>query len=534
MTPSSLCWLSLMLSIAWAGNCPLSEHIDPEVDLVHSYSEYFFSKQELAAAPDRKRFECIHMWLKLTNCTVGMCPLRQENLDSLLETMTWRPFQSAFCDLQTANLSQAPYSLNLLFFGSSFTAGSKTMGQCCTAYQYDHSLCSRSLQQEGDDYLCAWPGYFTRWLQKIFPSVRIHAENFGISGYSSVTSAYALAHFLQNYKITKRDIIFLDHSITDTLLNTDAQHDLVVRGVETLIRTLYTVSMDGLPSIILLDQWPHTEKQHSKSVSEIYVDIAKYYELPLWSLKRVLRSHFAEKYQHHFVSVLLKSYGIHPDWTYHLFMADLLSFAFIRSLSGCDKAVTKTHSDIPDPLFGVEPFLGGGVCDPSKPMLLEAFPSTTFTPSDLEVFEANITEWTAFVDKHNVPGFIINNHAKMSMLTFPMGHDPSENILTYGLKITYLSTYTNAGKFRVIVCGRLLDFDIDTLSIHHKAKKMSVPAVRSIAGDSFSACSDIPFSARNVSIVYSPYFGMDGVDHGYPRGHEKVKILSVEVCHQLL
>ena len=526
----SLLWLSLLLRATVAGNCPLSEHIAPQTDLVHSYNEYFFTAQELAAAPDRQQFECILMWLKLTNCTVGMCPLREENLDSLIDTMSWRPFQTAICELNKANQSRSPYDLNLLFFGSSFTAGSRTMGQCCTAIQVNQSLCSR-YHQDGDDYYCAWPGYFTRWLKKIFPFASINAENFGTSGFSSATSAYGLAHFLQNFKISKRDIIFLDNSITDNLLNTDRQHDLVKRGIETLIRTLYTVSIDGLPTIILLDQWPHAEKVKSKSVSEIYIDIANHYALHLWSPKRVLRSKFAEKYQNHFMSVLLKSYGIHPDWTYHLFLADLLSLGFTKSLTDCENPVVKTYSGVPDPLFGSESLLEDGVCNPTKQMLLEAFPNTTFTPSDLESFEANITTWTSFIDKHNVPGFIINNHARQSTLTFQMGHVPSENILTYALKITYLATYANAGKFQVVICGRLLDFDIDTLSMHHKSKRMSVPAVKSIEGSYFSACATQPVRLHNISIVYRPYFGLDGVDHGYPRHHEKVKILSVEVCH---
>lgn len=217
-----------------------------------------------------------------------------------------------------------------------------------------------------------------------------------------------------------------------------------------------------------------------------------------------------------------------------MFIADLLSLGFTESLTDCENSITKTYSDIPEPLFGTESLLEDGVCDPTKPMLLEAFPKTAFTPPDLEAFEANVTTWTAFIDKHNVPGFIINNHAQESTLTFPMGHDPSESILTYVLKVTYLSTYVNAGKFQVVICGRSLDFDIDTLNIHHKGRKISVPAVKSIDGSYFSACVDLPELSRNVSIVYRPYFGMDGLDHGYPRHHEKVKVLSLEVCHQLM
>ena len=525
-------WLSLLLGVALAGHCPLSELVQPEVDLVFSYCEYFFSEHELAAHPNRPRYVCPLMRTKLANCTLGLCPLREENLQSLVESMSWRPYQTAICELSLSKSAQKPYGMNLLFFGSSFTAGSMTSGQCCTSYLSEPSKCDK-YRREGEDYYCAWPGFFRRWLEKLFPRADIRTTNFGLSGYSSASTAYSLAHFLHNYTITRRDIIFLDHSITDTILTSDAHHHVVERGLETLIRALYTMSVDGLPTIIIIDQWPHNEKSHSKTTSDIYVEIAKHYEIPIWSPKKVLHSEFAEKNQYHFVSVLLKKFGMHPDWSYHFFMADLISLGFARAIEECDHTVEKTYAGVPEPLFSTDSLIEDGICDPTQPLLLDVYPESKFTPSDLKAFESNLSTWTTYIDRHNVAGFIINNNAKNHVLSIPLNYDLTEtNVLTHVLKIRYQSTYFNAGKFQVAICGQPLDFDIDALNINHKSKKMSIPAVKTIGGYAFSGCYDAPEEMHQIAIIYRPYFGADGVDHGFPRGHEKVKILSIEVCHQ--
>ena len=176
------------LAGAFDNLCPLSSRISTESDLVFSYDEAFFTEQELQQHPDRKRYLCPHEWIKVSNCTEGLCPLRKENVESLLGSISWEPYQPAICDLKTANEREDSRTVNVFMFGSSFTAGSATKIQCCAEYFGDQSKCI-DFHPGGDNWYCAWPGYFLRWLDREFPHVDINGKNFGRSGYSSMIVA---------------------------------------------------------------------------------------------------------------------------------------------------------------------------------------------------------------------------------------------------------------------------------------------------------------------------------------------------------
>ena len=237
----------------------------------------------------------------------------------------------------------------------------------------------------------------------------------------------------------------------------------VAEALESIIHALYRLSADGLPTIVIVDQWSHrTIRQGPKpsnllcrsTASGLYYSVSRHYSLPLWSFKRVLWSEFARVHQAHFITRLLR-YGTHPDFGYHLFVSDLLALALMNSLKKCNDSHHKSYKDVPSPYFSTS-HMTEGVCDPLKQPRLDAFPISTFTPSNLHEFESNLTGWTDFIDHHNVPGFIINNFATNVTLSFPLNYVDISELEGEILKVMYLKTYNNAGRFQVYICGKKL------------------------------------------------------------------------------
>ena len=155
-----------------------------------------------------------------------------------------------------------------------------------------------------------------------FPHVTIKAANFARSGFSSVASSDFLPRAVRNFKVTRRDVVFLDRSISD--MNSIQQSKLfeVAEALESIIHALYRLSADGLPTIVIVDQWSHrTIRQGPKpsnllsrsTASGLYYNVSRHYSLPLWSFKRVLWSEFARVHHAHFITRLLR-YGTHPDF----------------------------------------------------------------------------------------------------------------------------------------------------------------------------------------------------------------------------
>lgn len=144
----------------------------------------------------------------------------------------------------------------------------------------------------------------------------------------------------------------------------------------------------------------------------------------------------------------------------------------MNSLKKCNNSHHKSYKDVPSPYFSTS-HMTEGVCDPLKQPRLDAFPISTFTPSNLHEFESNLTGWTDFIDHHHVPGFIINNFATNVTLSFPLNYVDISELEGEILKVMYLKTYYNAGRFQVYICGKKLKGMLDT---HHDFR-VSVPAV---------------------------------------------------------
>ena len=141
----------------------------------------------------------------------------------------------------------------------------------------------------------------------------------------------------------------------------------------------------------------------------------------------------------------------------------------MNSLKKCNDSHHKSYKDVPSPYFSAS-HMTEGVCDPLKQPRLDAFPISTFTPSNLHEFESNLTGWTDFIDHHRVPGFIINNFATNVILSFPLNYVDISELEGEILKVM---TYYNAGRFQVYICGKKLKGMLDT---HHDFR-VSVPAV---------------------------------------------------------
>jgi hypothetical protein len=248
-----------------SGLCPLSAKINTREDHVLGYAQYFFTPEELAGYPEEDKWECAYNWVEpvpVGNCTNGLCPLRKENGDSLMEMMSWEPYQASICDLAKTNTDKPkePYKMSLFVFGSSMTAGSMTMGQCCEYMLTNSSRCSST----GDEY-CAWAGFFIRWVKASFPNAEVNGIVFAQSGYSSAHTAAPLARFIGAYEITEREIIILDDSIND-----NGARPNVKEAMEMIIRTIFRLSKGMLPTIIVYDQWlfdPKGSEHRPKNMS---------------------------------------------------------------------------------------------------------------------------------------------------------------------------------------------------------------------------------------------------------------------------
>jgi hypothetical protein len=545
-------YLSILFTVVQGGYCPLTENINTRKDHILGYEEYFFTSAELAGYPDRDKWECAHNWEEISNCTNGLCPLRKENGDSLMEMMSWEPYQASICDLAKTNTDKPkePYKMNLFVFGSSMTAGSMTMGQCCEYMLTNNTNCIRYNPGTGDDYYCAWPGFFIRWIESSFPNADVNGLDFAISGYSSAHTAESLARFIGTQEITERDIIILDHSITDNGASLE-----VKEAMETIIRTIFRVSKGiMLPTIIVYDQWlfDHRENSqkpknmiHPKTASSFYLKLAQHYKLPIWSTKRVIWSDYAEEHQKHFIRQQ-QGYGKHPPWTFHLFVADLLSLGFTMAIDTCKSSnMKRTYEDIPTRYYTLS-VLEQGICDPSQPFLFTAYPQdksnlyqsflsylfhTITTSADIDKYEKSLVGWTEYVDYHNVPGYIINNYANPEnyKLSFVFRYpEKTAELDKYEIVLKYLTTHHNVGAFKMVICGENIDPPFDALLSNHATNKVSIPAIFTLSGSHFERCADLGETRLSIDFVYLPT--AIAIDLGAPRGNEKVKILSLEVC----
>eukprot|EP01041_Mallomonas_annulata_P012475 gene12475-26242_t len=541
--------------------CPISSKFKTEYDNMLPYTEDYFPN--ITISPSLPRYNCpghTNTDPNKQECIEKLCPIKEENVASALESMSsWANASSRLCNIVFASnkilVTETPKTvIRLIILGGSFTVGSNTKEGCCC--KMDVKCANKPCEhysKGNDDPYCAWSGFLYRWLQTEYPHVDFIYHNFASSGLTSFLMADRVLSILagQSWNVTANDIVFVDHTVNDAEYRDGTRsHALMIKqGIETIIRRIVHHFGKNRPQIVLLDLYPHdlstktgTLKYDPNSVTNVYKNVAKHYNLPLWSYRDVVWSNYASTNQAALVR-RLKGYSTHPPWHVHLFIADILAGCVKKTLETCrssssaDKGKTLlSTSNLPAPLYDVGS-LEKNMCDMNKPMLLEVTSSSKFHPENVDEYEKNISSsssvgWREYVDYHGVAGFMINKHShpQNRSMTFII-KDIGTNLITmrFMIKVEYLKTYKNAGKVQVHLCGTevMNGRPPDALHTDHLHYKVSVPDIMpyELTYLDKQRCDSLPVDKRTLEVRY--VLSTDRLD---VRKDQKFKLISLRVC----
>jgi hypothetical protein len=485
------------------------------------------------------------------------CFVSPEMVNAALGQQKWNPSMNAICSLEKqihlkgkkTNFSP-PYSLNLIIIGGSMTKGSETDGKCICIKSED-SRCANIDRSHFDMSFCSWATHFTNWLKSEFPMIQFNVSDLSRSGMASYMVPDMVGHLLHQLTLSHRDIIIIDESVNDVSMRNSM--DLLRGDVESMIRRLYGFTKGNHPTMIMIEQYPHTQKnplQNQVSYSNrilpgdyamVYRNLSEHYHLPYYSMREVYWTFFNEnitKSHRYPFSVYGNGHvHTHPPWNLHNFMADVIADCFLDSLSRCrqmrESGSSRTHQRyiLPPPYYSQTE--ASNYCDVSDPTLLEAHAKNYFHPKNLTEFElgdgAKQVGWREYVDYHNTSGWMINDLSAPSQrdLSFPINNIfPRGQSWTGHIVVIYLKSYEGMGVGKLFLCGLETPLWLDGLS---ETDKFSVPFMASMKINSQHAanCNKLPLAKRTLMIRYRP-------DHRTPRDqlrhHKKLKILSLQIC----
>ena len=480
----------------------------------------------------------------MSKCVFNMCPLVSENVASAWRVIQWNFSADAICHLgETNNMkSQSNTKVQVLLFGGSMTVGNDAVGGCCSS-KSPLSTCDNTFDHihshlKNDYWYCFWFGYLARWFIHAFPNINFEFHNLALAGHSSSVMSTEVATLLssRNIKLTKNDIVMLDHSCND--LGDGG-------GLELLVREIYRNCHSFDPTIIIVEQLPKPNDLYYIK----YRELAAYYGLPYFSHREIILNPTAAQKP---LFSGISSMPLHPPWHVHMLIADgfarwineLIEYKcnpnltrplYINSSSHLIvKSPVNVHHAVKrygaiKPLYGQFDQFGHFRCNKSIEMLIDSTPNSSFVPPDLQEFEKTIRGWTIYRDyEKKPPGWIINNYAPVENRTLNF-HIPKMNLANshnagIGLRIKYLKTYIDAGHMNVLLCGIKLR-EIDALTHAH----VSVPNLYhyKFTGTDVAKCNALSDSDRFLSFRYT--------GSSYPhvpanRKNFKVKMLSVKLC----
>ena len=271
------------------------------------------------------------------NCSFSpFCPIQESNIQDAAALMTWKPFVEAFCQLNS-KISIKP---RVFIFGGSVLAGCKAFGCCCT--EDVNAECPSNKRCKGVNSipselkkdtlytkLCSWPLYLQN-LMLMSPLLKnVEVIDLPFSAHHSTMMVSRLPQYLLKKKIqfTKEDVIILDFSVNDGMLftqSTDMRYYLR-RGLEQLVRAILAPPTSiSFPTIVLLEMFPLLAEYMSQTLySQVYVEIARHYNLLLWSYRNVVISPATNKTQGAYLQYLNFQKNlrldplepdVHPSW----------------------------------------------------------------------------------------------------------------------------------------------------------------------------------------------------------------------------
>jgi len=517
---------------------------------------------------------------------VDVCPIDDSNVALAIERQKAWITGPVLCGFKQALYTHA--AKNIIVIGGSVTAGVASSG--CEKRQpcYKYGTIER----------CSWVSRINDWSATL--GTHVNTYNIAHPGYNSDTYKDKLREKLNkvisnDFKFSSSDIVFIDLSVNDAnTFNTPAKLLILERGLEALIRNIHHMSYNhSMPAIILLEQWflePYVD------YTTIYDKFAKYYNLSVWSYADVVQSDYVKKNQSWYANDLLWKNnvdgGAHPPWHNHLYHADLLASIMMQQFDQCSSEgdgdtnisssrtmnghvypIIKSVDMLPPAQYNVsfhkcsddsEPLLMVSASEVAKlrsngvKAALGRHESDMYLSSHVPVYESYpLRSWQLKEDRIGRYGFIHeldsndssynNNNAHQAKLTFR--YNISNAMKTYRknttilLQISYLRTYFNAGKVKVLVCdkplidGRLQQVDLDALWGDYKSFKFSLPEIfnypidvtfcknsKNITTDHDISTIDLIHDSRNHNHM------VVDEDEQLARSNQKFKLFDIKLC----
>lgn len=476
--------------------CPVSSRIKTNEDGFHSYPVDIYDPQTyyklLASGKSKTIYLCDSRYSKEPfHCSTSTrCPVSAENIEEMIsdnKINTWE-YKHSFCTFSKIFKNQNAKS-NILVLGGSVTAGTSAKGCCCNekldpkCSKFANKLenCEAAVASD-----CSWPAYLHRWMKQVALG-DVNVINMARGGF---TSPYMAENFISQYNelglsaLTSNDIVILDHSVNDgeCLTSTDERHTQLLEGLDTLVRLIYSTSKpNSWPTIILLETWPYgTIERRPNSekfdppydYQKVYRQIAKMYNLPVWSYRDMIWSAFASTNMTAFYDEVRFYRSIHPSWHVNLFFADIIAFILQKEAESCDTGKSKSRirrsSDMVLSNFPKFNSSTTKYCAENKKPIFE------ISAMDKNAHSISYTSvpdkvWSLVEDAPGKKGWLTEktkmstvildtykDHKYSSKLVFPFVPDSDFYKKKSLIRIHYMRTYANAGMVDVFLCGQYL------------------------------------------------------------------------------
>ena len=476
------------------------------------------------------------------------CPIDKEFV-ALATAATTNWMKDAYlCDFKKGleNSGNPEDQMNILVMGGSVTQGAWARG--CICKSSDSCIISEDLRQclesSDENHCCSWPRQLHRWIQSK-TRAKVNFISYAIGGSTSSTALRLYVDKLP--KLSLLDLVFLDYSVNDACEmwggNDAMTFNEVEHGMEWLIRQLLLIYRHSRPKLVLLNSMPavfHGGYQYTTA----YENLARHYSIPLWSYDIVAQSETMMKKTA--VAKVLRwedncqECGVHPPWMVHLYTADLYAAIIEEEFNRCPSPTSPSISSevkidalvLPSPLTGYD---GIHLCDRDSPRYLDISAEDVVRNNHHKHIGKYSGGWRAVEDRYQKWGWIDE---------FPSDSSPDQSMYFHLresdhlyeskkdllLRVAYLKTYKNTGKFDVYICGMFLQ-SIDTCWGDPK-KKWSTAEVSFIplSGGIPSDCNHDPSPSiqfRHVRVGNAT----KTIEEGCDRRYEKVSVISVSVCN---
>jgi lysophospholipase L1-like esterase len=428
--------------------------------------------------------------------------------------------------LESARSPKGLTSPKVVVFGGSETNGAETRGCCCC-----HPSCPASPFEQPK--YCRWSHYLSLALRQRLHT-NIDVVNLAHGGWNSVIIAENIRNSLEasNTTLQSNDLVILEPSVNDCA-SFDNQiqwvRDLTGTGMERAIRNIRTISK-VTPAFLLLEVYPLSRVRNQiYNYSTYYRSIARHYNATSWSFTDVASSLLNNNPSNPMAKALnyqLNRPGIptnHPPWHVHLYLADLIVSALLKTEGFCREASmiqarSEADEHLPQYLYPSKT----PVCDESVPPILDA--SAVGYRPEMASYSVTMSEsWKLREDKVGKPGWIIDNThdeiaATKNSITFSVGQ--REQLIGNAIivAVTYLTTYENCGLVKLRICDQLTA-EIDSTLPSWETRNISVDAVRYFYLNT-TVC---------LGVSFEQILATKSMKH---RKREKFKITAVKICRQ--